>query len=220
MRKTLPIRHSSLSKKIHEVLKDRIVNGELKPGERLLDDQLASIFGVSRTPVREALTRLATEGLVEIVPRSGVYVKKLTREDIEQIYEIRKVLEGLAARKATPLITERQIKQLTVLFNKARDSTGKINYKGHIELDIKLHDLILGSCQNERLARIMANLYTLIHVFRVRVGKNEEKAEQALRDHQRIFEAIKAGDEDKAEKAMMEHIERSKNNIFSLGVLE
>lgn len=219
MARTRLIQHSSLSEKIYDSLKNQIINEELKPGERLLDDQLASTFGVSRTPVREALARLSNEGLVEIVSRSGVYVKKLTRENIEEIYEIRKVLEGLAARKATTFITDKQIKQLSLLFEKAKHS-GKDSYKAHIDLDVKLHDLILKSCQNKRLTSVMANLYTLIHVFRIRVGKDREKGEQALKDHEAIFEAIKAKDAKKAERMMMEHIEKSKDSIFDLRILE
>ncbi len=103
------IKHSNLSHRIYEILKDQIINEELAPGERLLDDKLASSFGVSRTPVREALTRLTSEGLVEITPRSGIYVKKLTRKDVEEIYKIRKVLEGLAAREATSIIDGKKL---------------------------------------------------------------------------------------------------------------
>jgi len=213
------IEHSNLSKKIYEILKEQITNEELKPGERLLDDQLASMFGVSRTPVREALARLATEGLVEIVPRGGVYVKKLTREDIEDIYEIRKVLEALAARKAATLITDREIKKLDALFEKVRGSTEK-DCKAFIDLDVKLHDTILKSCHNKKLTSIMDNLYTLIHVFRVRVGKSKQKAKKAFEEHEAIFEAIKMRDAQKAERAMMEHIEKSKDYIFSLGLIE
>jgi len=213
------IQHSNLSKKVYNILKNQIINEKAKPGKRLLDNQLASAFGVSRTPVREALTQLATEGLVEIVPRSGAYVKKLTRQDIEEIYEIRKVLEGLAAKKAATRITDKQIKQLYALLEKAK-SSGKKGYETHIDLDIKLHDMILNSCQNKRLVNIMANLYTLIHVFRVRVGRDKRKAEQAIKEHEAILEAIKARDANKAEMMMMEHIEKSKSYIFNLKILE
>ncbi|MBE0478858.1 GntR family transcriptional regulator [Candidatus Aerophobetes bacterium] len=216
MAKTRLIKHSSLSYKIYGVLKEQIINEELKAGERLLDDELASNFGVSRTPVREALTRLSSESLVEIVPRGGFYVRKLSREDIEEIYEIRKVLEGLAARKVALLISDREMERLSALFEKARFST----YKERIELDVKLHNLIIKSCHNKRLARIMSNLYSLIHIFRVRIGKNKEILEEAFCDHQAIFQAIKMRDAEKAERMMMEHVERSKNYIFEMGLIE
>ena len=219
MARTRSIQHSSLSDKVYNILKDQIINEELKPGERLLDDQLASTFGVSRTPVREAMARLSNEGLVESVSRSGVYVKKLTREDIEEIYEIRKALESLAARKAVSFITDKQIEQLSALVDKAKHSSGD-RYKAHLDLDVKLHDLILRSCRNKRLAGIMTNLYTLIHVFRIRVGKNKEGAERAVKGHEAILEAIKARDARKAEKMMREHIEISKDHIFKLGIIE
>lgn len=219
MVKSRLIKHSNLSGKIYQILKDQITHEELKPGQRLLDDQLASMFGVSRTPVREALARLSTEGLVKIVPRGGVYVKKLTREDVEDIYEVRKVLEGLAARKAASLMTDKKIEKLAALFEKARCSKEK-DYKPHIDLDVKLHDAILKSCRNQKLSSIMENLYTLIHVFRVRVGKDRQKAEKAFGEHVTIFEAIKKRDAREAERAMIEHIKRSKKYILDVGIIK
>jgi len=219
MAKASLIKHLSLSEKIYEVLKDQIINEELKPGQRLLDDRLASIFGVSRTPVREALTRLASEGLVEIVPRSGVYVKKLTKEEVEEIYEVREVLESLAARKAAEFMPERQIKQLLILLEKAKASVEKDLVKAHIDLDVRLHDLIIENCHNKTLATIMTNLYTLIHVFRVRVGKNKQIAKRATEEHGAILEAIRERDPDKAEKAMREHIQKSRSYIYDMKII-
>ena len=209
------IKHSNLSQRIYEILKDQIINEELGPGERLLDDKLASSFGVSRTPVREALTRLASEDLVEITPRSGIYVKKLTKKDVEEIYKIRKVLEGLAAREATSIIDGKKLEQLNLLLQKAERSLNSDDYQPCIDFDVALHDSILKNCQNNRLYSIITNLNTLIHVFRVRVARNKEKAKQALSEHRAILNAIKARNPEKAEKMIMEHIERSKEYIFT-----
>lgn len=209
------IKHSNLSQRIYEVLKDQIINEELGPGERLLDDKLASSFGVSRTPVREALTRLASEDLVEITPRSGIYVKKLTKKDVEEIYKIRKVLEGLAAREATSIIDDKKLEQLNLLLQKAKRSLNSDDYQSCIDFDVALHNLILENCQNSRLYSIIANLNTLIHVFRVRIARNKEKAKQALSEHEAILNAIKARNPEKAEKIIMEHIEKSKEYIFA-----
>lgn len=209
------IKHSNLSQRIYEILKDQIINEKLAPGERLLDDKLASSFGVSRTPVREALTRLTSEGLVEITPRSGVYVKKLTKKDVEEIYKIRKVLEGLAAREATPIIDDNKLGQLNLLLKKAKRSLNSNDCQPYIDFDVALHDSILKNCQSSRLYSIITNLNSLIHVFRVRVARNKEKARQALNEHEAILNAIKARDPKKAEKVMMEHIEKSKEYIFT-----
>jgi len=215
------IKHSNLSHRIYEILKDQITNEELGPGERLLDDKLASSFGVSRTPVREALTKLTSEGLVEITPRSGVHVKRLTRKDVEEIYKIRKVLEGLAAREATSIIDGKKLEQLNLLLQKAKRSFNSDNCQPYIDFDVALHDSILKNCQNSRLYSIITNLNTLVHVFRVRVARKKEKARQALYEHETILKAIEARDPEKAKKAMMEHIEKSKEYIFAnFGFLE
>jgi DNA-binding GntR family transcriptional regulator len=213
--KTKMIKHSNLSQRIYEILKNQIINEELASGERLLDDKLASSFGVSRTPVREALTRLASEDLVEITPRSGIYVKKLTKKDVEEIYEIRKVLEGLAVREATSVIDGKKLEQLNLLLQKAERSLNGDDCQSCIDFDVVLHNSILKNCQNSRLYSIITNLNTLIHVFRVRIARNKEKAKQALSEHEAILNAIKARNPEKAEKAMMEHIEKSKEYIFA-----
>ncbi len=213
--KTKTIKHSNLNHRIYEILKDQIINEELEPGERLLDDKLASSFGLSRTPVREALTRLTSEGLLETAPRSGVYVKKLARKDVEDIYEIRKVLEGLAAGEAASVINSKKLEQLNSLLQKAKRSLNSDDYRPCIDFDVALHDSILQNCQNDRLYSIIANLNTLIHVFRVRVARNKEKAKQALSEHRAILNAIKARNSEKAEKMMMEHIEKSQKYIFA-----
>ena len=213
--RTKMIKHSNLSQRIYEALKDQIINEELGPGERLLDDKLASSFGVSRTPVREALTRLASEDLVEITPRSGIYVKKLTKKDVEEIYKIRKVLEGLAAREATSIIDGKKLEQLNLLLQKAERSLNSDDYQPCIDFDVALHNSILKNCQNNRLYSIITNLNTLIHVFRVRVARNKEKAKQALSEHRAILKAIKARNPEQAEKIIMEHIEKSKEYIFA-----
>lgn len=213
--KTKRIKHSNLSQRIYEILKNQITNEELTPGQRLLDDKLASSFGVSRTPVREALTRLASEDLVEITPRSGIYVKKLTKKDVEEIYKIRKALEGLAAREATSIIDGKKLEQLNLLLQKAERSLNSDDYQPCIDFDVALHDSILKNCQNSRLYSIITNLNTLIHVFRVRVARNKEKAKQALSEHEAILNAIKARDPEKAEEIIMEHIEKSKEYIFA-----
>ncbi len=197
------------------MVKDQIINEELAPGERLLDDKLASSFGVSRTPVREALTMLTSEGLVEITPRSGMYVKRLNKKDVEEIYEIRELLEGLAAREATPIIDDKKLEELNLLLKKAKRSLNSNDCQPHIDFDVALHSSVLKNCQNSRLCSIITNLNTLIHVFRVRVARNKETAKQALNEHETILNAIKARDPEKAEKAMMEHIEKSKEYIFA-----
>lgn len=209
------INHLNISEKVYKTLKKQIINERLRPGERLIDNELASRFGVSRTPIREALTKLSNEGLIEILPRRGIYVKRLDKKDIKEIYQIRRVLEGLATREATPIIDEEQLKKLYSLFEKAKRSLNSDDWKSCMEFDIELHSTILSNCQNDRLIGIVHNLNTLIHAFRVRLARDRERATQALKEHEAILEAVKARDVERAEKAMMEHIERTKKRIFN-----
>jgi len=215
MEKTGLIEHTNLSEKAYEILKNQIINQELKPGERLLDDKLASSFGISRTPVREALTRLSNEGLVEVIPRSGIYVKKLTKKDVQEIYEIRVVLEALAAKKATPLISDNDLNKISKFLEEAKLSLNKGGEETCLKFDVVFHNTVLKNSQNERLYSIMNKLNTLIHTFRVRVSRVGKRRGEALEEHEIILTAMKERDAEKAEEAMREHIKKSMSYVFS-----
>ena len=115
------ILHKSLTEKVYEKIKNEILSGSLKPGERLVYENLGKVWGVSLTPWREALIKLKQEGLVEEISREGFYTKLFSTKEIEEIYDIREWLEGLAINLAIPRINKKEMKTLFHIYDKFED---------------------------------------------------------------------------------------------------
>ncbi len=205
---------STLGDKIYKALVNQIINGKIKHGTRLIEDDLATNFRVSRTPVREALNKLVKDGLIELIPRKGGYVRGVTTRDIEEIYGIRKVLEGLAVCLATPLFRKADIARIKRLIQKSETYPEERKVAHFIKVDKTFHNLIIKSCSNKRLGRTIKSLHNIIHVFREMDAPLEERAKAALKEHEKILEAIEKGDAGLAKKLMSQHIEASKRSIL------
>ena len=143
---------------VFNTIKDGILSGRLRPGERLLENQLAEELGVSRTPIREALRMLEIENLVDLIPRKGAQVREMSEKDIKDVLEIRKVLEELAAGLAAENITRQSIsdlKEAHLDFMKAFDRGDR---EGVLEADTRFHDIIFCATKNDKLVQIKSNI--------------------------------------------------------------
>lgn len=209
------IEHTNLSDRVYNVLLDRIITRKIKPGERLVEEDLAENLGISRTPIREALNRLFRDDLIELIPRKGGYIKKLTARDVEEVYEIREVLENLVVRLAIPLIRDNGLKKLEELVRKTEKLTGKDKMKSQVNIDSELHNLIISSCGNKRLQKMIKSLYNFIQAFRVLEAQQPRRSNQAFQEHKMILEALSKRNTGRAAKLMSEHIENTKNNILA-----
>ena len=138
---------------VFNTLRRAILKGELKPGERLMEIQLAQRLGVSRTPVREAIRKLELEGLVNMMPRRGAVVAEITLQDLEDVLEVRAVLEELAVQKACENITEDQLRDLKKAANDFKRSLEDDNLLACVETDMAFHEIIYSAANNRRLAR-------------------------------------------------------------------
>lgn len=208
--KVSPISHSNIEHQVYKAISERIISGELEPGTRIVEEEIAASLGVSRTPVREAMKSLAKDELVTLLPRKGAYVRKLSREDLTEIYEIREVLEGLAVRLATKNIPNERIKKLTAQADEAKKELKKGNLEPFVAFDTALHDLVLEFCGNGSLKKSLDSLHNLIQYFRVSVAKYPGRASDAIDEHCRILAAMKARDSTAAENAMKDHIRISR----------
>ncbi len=203
----MQVLHTSISDKAYEALSSLIITQRLKPGERLIEEQLAKEMGISRTPLRDAINRLAKDGLVIIEPRKGASVKAFKIEDVMEIYDIRMALEGLAARLAVERLEGKDLKRLREKFD-SQDA------RVLVKADTELHELIIRSCGNEKLMGILENLNTHIQLFRVAGYGSQVRSEHATADHIKIVEALMQQDGRRAEKLVREHIEKTKREII------
>jgi len=201
--------------KVYRSLRQAIVSGRLMPGERLVERKLAEQLSVSRTPVREAIRSLELEGMVYHVPRVGVLVAQIKDDEIHEVYRIRAVLEGLAARMAAERVVQHQLDRLTVLLKRMEELAGNNDLEDLEEVHQEFNDVLYSAAGSPRLYSMITSLVD--HVSRmVRVGyTNPRRVAQAAREHRLILDALRMQDGELAERTAREHIESSRYAYFS-----
>jgi DNA-binding GntR family transcriptional regulator len=176
-----------LREDVHALLRERIVQGAIPPGGRLQDVQLAAELGVSRTPVREALLRLESEGLVESDPNRGFFVAPLSRQDVLEIYPIVWALECLALDSCEPL-TSPQIQALRQInAEMAAVSDDPLHRQ---EFDLRWHETLLESCPNVRLKELLAALKQIVRRYECVYMGDSARVRRSVRDHAEILESL------------------------------
>lgn len=196
-----------LGEYVFEHLKEAILNGDLPPGTRIMEVELSEQLGVSRTPVREAIRRLAKENFVEMYPRRGTYVAKLTKNDILQVLEIRKELEGFAASLSALRMTIDEIEALRIemeCFNRAMRNNDKTEM---IKYDNSFHFAILNGTRNNKLIDIIFDLHDQFQRFRLLYFSEIENFAEVQTSHQKIFDAINQNDPVRARREAEFHVE-------------
>ena len=204
----------NLEEQVYKIIKDKIIWHKIKMGERIIDKKLAEELGVSRSMARQVLTTLAKEELLIMIPRNGFYVREITRKEIEEIYDVRKILEAYATEIAVPKITNRDILKLEEVFKRAKRDLKKDEVNTFIETDIKFHKLIIDNCGNGCLKRIINEHNDKYVFYRVVDLSRVERAKESYFEHYKIFQAVKEKKEALAAKLMAEHIENAKNIIL------
>ncbi len=207
--------YKNLGEQVYRKIKRKIIFHEIKPGERVFDRRLAKEMKVSRSLVRQAFTLLEKEELIKSIPRSGFYIKKISIKDIEEIYDIRKILEKAATKFAVVEIPEEEIQELDELFDCAKEDLDKKNFITFIKADTELHKMILNNYGNKRLVKLLKNYNDRFLYYRIVDLSRSERAKNSYYKHIKIFESIKNRRVEKAVQLIGEHIEHSKEIIIS-----
>jgi len=184
----------TLRERIVEFIKDAVVSGRLKPGERVPEQEIAANFGISRTPIREAFRQLETEGFISLIPRKGAVVSPITDKDVVEFYAIKSLLEGYAARTACPALTPRDIKRLEGLNTAMKKCADKGDVKGFFRLDNQFHDTFLKACGNDKLCTLVHNLVQQFERFRVTALSLPGRMKDSVGQHDDIIQAFKDSD--------------------------
>lgn len=200
---------------VFNTLRQAIIKGDLKPGERLLEIQLADKLGVSRTPVREAIRKLELEGLVTMVPRRGTTVLGITKKHLKDVLEIRSALEELALELACRRITPEQYEELVRLETLLEEKQDSDNAFELSDIDEKFHEQIYQATNNPRLIQLLANLREQMYRFRLEYMKAKDKRPRLIQEHQQIIKALKNKDSKAGRKAIYDHIVNQANAILS-----
>ena len=194
---------------VFNTLREAILKGELKPGERLMELQLAAKLGVSRTPIREAFKLLENEGLIDYIPNRGCFAKGFTKQDVEDIYAVREALEEMAVRWAVARISENEIDEMEEQCDLMEFYTRKKDKKKVMEMNTSFHEVIYASAKSRFLAQVLRSYKDYIDKTRKSVFYEQSYLEAILQEHRAILEGIRARNEEKAVAAMARHLERS-----------
>lgn len=198
---------------VFEYLKNSILSGDLKPGERLMEIAIADQLGVSRTPVREAIRKLEKEKFIIMVPRKGAYVADLKLKDMRDVIELRKLLEGFATELAAERMSDEELEELRIT-GLAFDACIIANdIKGLIRADATFHEIILNSSRNAKLVEIVKSLHDQLQRFRLIYFNEFNDFLEIQKMHNKILEALTNRDGRKAKEAAENHIKQIEEGI-------
>lgn len=201
----VPIQHENLENKIYGRLRDLILQRRILPGQRVPVDALAARMGVSRTPLQNALKRLAQEGVVDWLSRRGIYVRRFTRREMARLFEVREALEGLAARLAASRITAAEVRRLAALFP-ADDGAREVSDREYIRRDREFHWRLVQLTGNAPLASAMDSINMMFFVYQDGLVRPPG---ETIPEHRAILAGLRRRDPAASEAAMRTHIQRS-----------
>jgi Transcriptional regulators len=199
---------------VYETIKTKIMMGEIEAHSPLTEEGLAEEYQVSRTPVREALRKLEQDGLVEMIPRKGAYVKGLTLMDIEEIFTVREALEGISAKIATELLSDYNISVIESALTDADRNLDDRNSETVFAKGNEIHNVILKVAGNGRVLSIVSNLQVHIQRLHMLSSSIPGRLKRSSEEHWLILQAIKQRDGELAEKRMREHIRSTKESLI------
>ena len=206
----------SLEESVYYQLEEEILGGVLKSGDTLTEMSLSKRLGVSRTPLRAALHRLAEEGLVEIAPNKGAVVVGVNDDDLVDIYKIRMRLEGLASREAAARISEEDKKRLADSVELSEFYIHRRDVEHLKELDSQFHNIIYRASGNRLLSKTLSELHRNIKSYRKLSLSVPERIEKSVEEHKEILAAILRGDGDEADRLTFMHVEAALDNLLSV----
>lgn len=204
-------KHLSLVDKLVNFLEKEIIEGQLKPGERLIETRLSKALGISRSPIREALRILEREGFVTVSPRRGITVSEFTNKDIDDVYKIRAPLEALAAELATANLTDENITELESIYLDMKKAAEKKDLKKYFQFSQEFHEKMLKATDNERLIKILNNFRKQILRFRFFGLSFPERIDGSLQNHRKLLDFFRSRDVERAGNLRYEVVENSRN---------
>ena len=202
--------HKNLDAKVYNRLKAMILERKLLPGEKIPQEKLAQDLGISRTPLVSALKYLEKEKLVQSIPRRGFFVRLFTKQEMISIFELREVLEGLAARRAALNISDKEIEELRDFFVSFQGLVDITDIKAYAKEDRRFHHFLLEIGAKEFLKSILENYNIIIYSYQVISSEGLVQApNESIQDHLAIIEAVSRRDGEAAENLMRNHLRKS-----------
>ena len=198
-----------------ELIREAIVDGRLEPGERLKEEELAREMGISRTPIREALLMLQAEGLVVAIPNRGAMVRVHTPEDLDDLYQLRALLEGYAARRAAMRISREQVEELRGSCDRFDHLSPEHELRELVHENMLFHSTIIDAAGSARLTSMVKRVIELPLVYKSYIWYSPDQKQISAHYHRQIVTALAARDSERAELIMKEHVFEARDLLVS-----
>lgn len=213
----LIINQAKISEQVYDYLRSAIMTGRFAPGERLNLDELVEQLRVSKMPVKEAVSRLAAEGLIDVQARRGTYISRVDARDLAETFEVRRALEVLAGELAVERVTKEDVVKLRGLITEMEKAAGRQDFREHLEKNFQFHELIIMLSGNSKLLEIYRRLRAPIHIAGVHSRSVNwlARVDQEQREHRAIVRALEVRDPEAVAKAMNEHLKRAKVSLVA-----
>ena len=205
------MKKGNLRERAYTIIKGKILNCEYPPGSFLNELSLLDEIGASRTPIREAMTKLEHENLVQIIPKKGILISPISLNEINEVYQTRKLVEPFLIRTRGSSI---DLKELEKYRSKYVEITRENNHVKMIQFDDSFHRLLISNCRNKYLVQLLGLVYDQNLRIRIIAGKLTRRLEDTYNEHIKIMDLILAGDLEAAAEAMVEHLENSQKAAF------
>lgn len=202
----LSMARPALAVQLADVLRDLILEGELKSGEKVREKELTERFGVSRTPLREAMKILASEGLIDLIPNRGAVVSAHSADELADAFPVLAALEGLAGRMAAEQATDSEIANILSLTRDLRATLERGDRPQYFRINQEIHTAILAACRNETLSRTHATIASRVHRARYQANLTRTRWENALAEHEEIAEALGQRDAERTGALLQAHM--------------
>jgi DNA-binding GntR family transcriptional regulator len=206
----------NLPEVIFQKLRSLLVEGKIAPGSKLNERELAESLHVSRTPIREAIRRLAAEGLVELITNRGAIALQLSLEDVVHTFDVIAQLEGFSGELAANNISDATLSELEALQYEMMASYARRDLSSYYKLNLRIHHLINQAANNPILSRLFSQVNARIEALRFRSNQDGVKWEKAVEEHQEMLEALKARDGVRMRKIMISHVQNKRDVVVQL----
>jgi DNA-binding GntR family transcriptional regulator len=202
--------HHNAAEAVYMTLREAILHGVLTAGQQLNEVRLAAIFGRSRTPVREAILRLESDGLAERFARGGMVVARITREEVLEVYAVREMLDGLSARLAALGILPTELDRIVWLNDRLRIAAERCDVKAMSQLNIEFHEAICAASRNSLLQQFMGQIHVWVRRFEDTTMSFPGRGLEAVAEHAMLIDALRARNPEDAERIAREHMSRAR----------
>lgn len=205
---------STIRNQVYEILKKDICDGKYRPGQWLQENELAARLSVSRSPVREALRQLGADGLVVEIPNKGVFVKKFTSRDIEEVFDLRVMLENYAISRMRDNLTNAGMERLMECLNELERCHVKRDLRLYTQQDSRLHSLFIELCGNSLVASVYERVHSMIQQFRIYSLTSRKRFDESMTEHRDIVHCLLTRDAEEAKRINHLHLQLAKEKII------